>query len=78
MFDQDSVTLSLSANSNSVVQSIEFCVDHYIITVSISDFLVRASAPLNHGLNLGDDCYIQFKSHKTIQLFPGNYQLNVE
>ena len=71
MFDPTSVQIARSSSPNAEVKSIEFCKDHYLITLKSTDFSLRVWASLDHDIELGDKCYVNFMPDGNVSLFPG-------
>ncbi len=71
MFEPSSLSLDLVSPHNATVKTIEFCKDHYILTIKVFDFILRVNQPIDHSFSIGDNCKVSFRSNQDILLFPG-------
>ena len=71
MFDTSTIKISKSLKTNAFVKSIEFAIDHFIITIKIKEFLLRVRSGLDHGFSLEEKCLVTFMSNKNVLLYPG-------
>ena len=78
MFDPQCIELIKSEHPNSVVKSIEFYTNHYILTIKIDNFLLRVKVSLDSKFSIGESCFVSFKSNQDILLFPGSIQASLD
>ena len=77
LFDSTSIEILNSNSPNAVIKAIEFCKDHFILTVKIQEFFLRVRTPLTQNYLLGDSCQVKFKADQNIILFPGTHKVSI-
>ncbi len=72
MFDSKAISISLSSSGNAIVKSSEFCYNHWIVTIMISNYKLRVWYEKEAKLGIGDKCEVSFIPNQSILLFPGS------
>ena len=78
MFDPKDISISFNKINNAVIKSREFFYEYWIITVQVSEYLLRVWHPIDSTFEIGQECSVSFKSNIKIKLFPGPINVNVE
>jgi len=76
MFDKNAIQIEPSKNAQFTVISKEYCVNHYVYTVSIDGIKLRSEMSLDTTLSIGEKCVVKIIPEKNFLILPENIKSN--